>query len=282
MLLAALPLSAQIHGTVVNQKGNPVPYVNIWVENENIGTTSDEKGFFKIEALAGKTIILSSVGYEIKKTALKDNEKITLQEAVYKLEEVVLIKRKEEKELEIGGAEKIHHRQLSGDKPWMYGKLFPNDPAYKATPFLKKIVFYSDSEKKGALLKIRVFEYNGSLPGADMLSEDLIVPVKRGMRKNTIDISKYDLQLPEKGVVVALEWMIIEENRADFKYKDNGKMVTMESYAPSLVINYTEEEVSFSYSKGKWSRSKIIRTDKNDKPWYNKVMVPAINLILTN
>jgi hypothetical protein len=23
----------------------PIPYVNIWVENENIGTTSEENGF---------------------------------------------------------------------------------------------------------------------------------------------------------------------------------------------------------------------------------------------
>ena len=35
---------SQIRGVVKDSlTGNPIPYVNIWVENENIGTTSEEK-----------------------------------------------------------------------------------------------------------------------------------------------------------------------------------------------------------------------------------------------
>jgi hypothetical protein len=157
------------------------------------------------------------------------------------------------------------------------------DTIYKKTPFLKKIVFYSDSDIKGAKLKIRLFDFNDTIPTNDLLSEDLIVTVKKGMRKNVIDISEYNLRFPEKGIVVGLEWMIIEENRHDFVYKDQSKKtVTMENYQPSLVVNYSKEEDSFNYSQGKWARSKIFITDQKDKPWFNTVMLPAINLILTN
>jgi hypothetical protein len=284
LLIFSCSLSAQIQGTVVDEDNKPVPYVNIWVENENIGTTSDENGFFKINTTSDKTIVFSSVGFEAKKATIKEDEKVVLKEAVYKLNEVIISHRKQDKELEIGDAQRIHHRQLSGDKPWIYGKLFEYDSTYHTTPFLKKIVFFSDSEKRDAKLKIRIFEFNGSLPANDMLEEDLIVTVKKGMRKNEIDISKYNIRFPKKGIIVGLEWMIIEENKYDFEYKalETKKIVKMECYAPSLVVNYSEVENSFSYMQGKWSRSKISHTDKKDKPWYNTVMMPAINLILTN
>lgn len=282
-LLFSLSLSAQISGTIVDEKGLPVPYVNIWVEDENIGTTSDEKGFFKIHTTSDKILVFSSVGFEVKKTTIKDNEKVVLKDAVYKLSEVVITKRKESKQLEIGDAERIHHRQLSGDKPWIYAKLFEYDSTYKATPYLKKIVFYSNSDVKDAKLKIRIFSFNDTIPTHDLIDEDLIVTVKKGMKKNVIDVSKYNLSFPEKGIVIGLEWMIIAENRWDFEYKDTTKkLIKMEDYAPSLVVNYSEKENAFRYSGGKWYRNKIFPTNSNDKPWHNKVMEPAINLILTN
>ena len=294
-LFSFLSLSAQttqgiaqrneVKGFVIDENNQPIPYVNIWVENENIGTTSDDKGFFTINTSEDKILVFSSVGFEVKKTTIQNDGKVILKEAIYKLDEVLISKRKQEKEIEIGDAQRIHHRQLSGDKPWIYGKLFEQDTIYKKTPFIKKIVFYSDSDKKGAKLKIRIFEFNDSIPGNDLIEEDLIVTVNKGMKRNVIDVSKYNLLFPEKGIVIGLEWMIIQENRADFEYKDpkTKKLVKQEDYAPSLVVNYSVKENAFTYSKGKWHRSKVFLTEKKSKePWYNKIMMPAINLILTN
>lgn len=40
---------SQIKGIVKDLiSGEPIPYVNIWVENENIGTTSEENGQFQL------------------------------------------------------------------------------------------------------------------------------------------------------------------------------------------------------------------------------------------
>jgi hypothetical protein len=36
---------SQIKGIVLDESNKPIPYVNIW-ENENIGTTSEENGSF--------------------------------------------------------------------------------------------------------------------------------------------------------------------------------------------------------------------------------------------
>ena len=50
LLLISFSLSAQIKGVVKDSiSGKPIAYVNIWVENENIGTTSEENGSFSLD-----------------------------------------------------------------------------------------------------------------------------------------------------------------------------------------------------------------------------------------
>lgn len=275
---------SQIKGIVKDSiSGEPIPYVNIWVENENIGTTSEEDGTFIINANEEKKLVFSALGYENKTVSLSKGNKVVLKQKEIQLKEVVIQSRKETKEIEIGNSEKIHHKQLSGDKPWIYAKLFPFKHEYDDTPFVKKIIFYSDSEINNAKIKIRIFEFNDTIPTEDMLQEDLIISVKKGMRKNKIDVEKYNIRFPEKGIVIGLEWLIIDENKFDFEYKDfkSNNTIKVTSYAPSFILNYFDEDNSFSYSGGKWSRRKRVDS-KNNKPWDNKLMTPAINLILSN
>ncbi|WP_291114728.1 carboxypeptidase-like regulatory domain-containing protein [Flavobacterium sp. UBA6135] len=277
-------LTAQISGVVKDSlTGKPIPYVNIWVENENIGTTSNEKGFFDLVLNENKNIVFSALGYETKIISSLKAKSVLLNPKIYQLEEVVVENLKKTKELEIGDAKKIHHTQLSGDKPWIYGKLFPFQEKYNETPYIKSISFYSNSEIKDAKLKIRIYEMNDSIPSNDLLYEELIVSVKKGMRNNKIDVSKNNIKFSEKGIVIGLEWLIIDENKYVFEYKSGKSKNKNEqiNYAPSLVINYSETKNSFRYYGGKWVRNKIYAS-KKDKPWDNKVMTPAINLTLTN
>ena len=49
--LISFSLSAQIRGVVKDSiSGEPIPYVNIWVENETVGSTSEADGTFFLEA----------------------------------------------------------------------------------------------------------------------------------------------------------------------------------------------------------------------------------------
>ena len=275
-------LSAQIKGVVVDENNKPIPYVNIWIENENVGTTSEEDGSFKIDSKdENKNLVFSAIGYQ--KEISKFKEKIVLEKQIYTLEDVVIQTSKQTKEIEIGDSKKIHHTQLSGDKPWIYGKLFSYETKYSETSFLKSIIFYTNSKKEEAKIKIRVYEVKDSIPTDDILYEDLIVTVKKGMRKNKIDVSKYKIMFPKNGLIVGLEWLIIDFNKYDFEYKEGKNKKILVSYAPDLVINYSEVENSYRFSGGKWKKNKIIFfKTKNKNPWDNKIMVPAINLILTN
>lgn len=55
-----------------------IPFVNIWVENENIGTTSNEKGEFELGINSTKVILFSAIGFETKRI-LSDSIKSTLE-----------------------------------------------------------------------------------------------------------------------------------------------------------------------------------------------------------
>ncbi|MBP9848222.1 MAG: carboxypeptidase-like regulatory domain-containing protein [Flavobacterium sp.] len=274
---------SQIRGVVKDSiSGEPIPYVNIWVENETIGTTSETNGSFSLDIKEEKLLVFSALGYEIKKATSK-TDLILLKPKVFELNEVVVTFPKKTKELEIGEAHKVHISQLSGNKPWIYAKLFNYDEKYMETPFIKKIVFYSNSDIKGAKIKLRIFGINDSIPSEDLINEDIIVTVKEGMKKNTIDVSSYNIEFPKKGIVIGLEWLIIEENKYFFTYKDpkTKQKVSLENYAPSLVINHSPDEISFTYSKGRWYKHKR-HSSNYKKEWNNKVDTPAINLILTN
>ncbi len=281
-LLISFSLSAQIKGVVVDENNIPIPYVNIWIENENIGSTSEDDGSFKIDLKdENKNLVFSAIGY--KKEVSKFKEKIVLEKQIYKLEDVVIQTSKQTKEIEIGDSKKIHHTQLSGDKPWIYGKLFSYEANYSETSFLKSIIFFTNSRKEEAKIKIRIYEVKDSIPTDDILYEDLIVIVKKGMRKNKIDVSKYKIMFPKNGLIVGLEWLIIDYNKYYFDYKDGKSEKSLVNYAPDLVINYSDIENSYRFSGGKWKKNKLIFfKTKNKNPWDNKVMVPAINLVLTN
>jgi hypothetical protein len=47
-LLTINQIAAQIKGQITDEKGNPLPYVNIYIENTYPGTTSNLDGKFEI------------------------------------------------------------------------------------------------------------------------------------------------------------------------------------------------------------------------------------------
>jgi TonB-linked SusC/RagA family outer membrane protein len=66
--ISALPPPFEIHGRIVNQKGEPLQNVSILISGTKIGTTTDKDGRFLLTAPDNKNILLkiSSVGYQTK------------------------------------------------------------------------------------------------------------------------------------------------------------------------------------------------------------------------
>lgn len=84
---------SQSFGIVKDSVTNdPVPYVNIWLHGESIGTTTNENGEFSFKSnLNGRKVILSSIGYKTKEVVISSKQEIIfLKPEIIQLKEVVI------------------------------------------------------------------------------------------------------------------------------------------------------------------------------------------------
>lgn len=287
-VLISFAVSAQIKGVVVDENDKPIPYINIWVEDENIWTTSEENGVFTINVSLDKNLIFSALGFEKRIVKASASERVVLKQSFLKLEEVIVEKRKETLEKEIGKNKNQNTTLISGNRGWLNAKYFPYDLTYSKSKFIKSVILITKSKVNDAIFKVRVFSKaeNGE-PDFDLIEEDIIVTVKKGRKKSIIDLSKYNLVFPKEGVFIAFESLMIEKNKYDFEYKMEGsqKKYNEKYYAPDLVCTLSEEENSYHMANGKWS--KLYKWHSNETQssllkFNNKVIEPAINLLLSD
>ncbi|VXC10540.1 conserved hypothetical protein [Flavobacterium sp. 9AF] len=273
---------SQIKGIVKDSiSGEPIPFVNIWVENEENGTTSDIDGSFTLQVKdTHKNLIFSALGFYRKTLPIAKSETVYLKAAVIELDEVVLLNKKETKEIEIGTTSNSI-LQTFDNGPKIEAKYFPYESSYKKTPFIKSVIIQTDNKLEEATLKIHFYEVNddGS-PGKELLSKDLIIKIKKGVLKNKYSIAKYNLVLPKKGVFVAYEKLIIESNKFEKIIIDTNtkKEKTQKTYQPLVLYNYVERDFLYSFYGGKWNKK------TNEQVPQDKLTIfePAINLTLTN
>ncbi|MEM7186525.1 MAG: DUF5686 and carboxypeptidase regulatory-like domain-containing protein [Bacteroidota bacterium] len=96
-LLANLSVLAQIRGTVKNDQGEPLPYVNIYLENTYTGTTSNEEGNYVLDVseTGAYTLVFQFLGYETKKELIQIDDfpfqlDVTLALTSVSLQEVLI------------------------------------------------------------------------------------------------------------------------------------------------------------------------------------------------
>ncbi|WP_316784904.1 TonB-dependent receptor [Pedobacter frigiditerrae] len=81
-----------VKGTVVDEKGLPLPGVGIKVKNGTATTTTDGKGQFSINLEnANATLVFTMVGFKTNEVAAANNMKVVLAEEVSNLDNVVVI-----------------------------------------------------------------------------------------------------------------------------------------------------------------------------------------------
>lgn len=244
----------------------PLPYVNIWVDNENIGATSEENGSFTISNDAlNKTLVLSCVGYETKAIKLSGNNQVFyLKETSIPLEEVLVQSQKKtifntistfDIETSTGG----FGIQLA---PWIVGRFFEYDQSYEKTPYLNTIKLATNSNIKNAMFKMVLYvpDENGA-PGDYLYNEDIIFSVPKGLKETTIDVSKYKILFPENGLFIAFEWLTIEKNKFKYNFKDlNAKGYKKAfRYEPTLSAYMTPEYGNtWIYMNARWQKFEAI------------------------
>ena len=88
----------------------PVKYANIWIQNQEVGTTSDVDGTFKLEATNNSKIVVSVLGYQTKTVTLKPQMVVLLNPITYQLNEISLKAKKNKNQIEIGKFKKLNFK----------------------------------------------------------------------------------------------------------------------------------------------------------------------------
>jgi len=284
LVLIAISVSAQIKGVVKDSlTGKPIPYVNIWVENENIGSTSEENGTFFINTTAnGKRLIFSTLGYEKKIINATQASEVNLKPMAYSLDEVVISKSIGTKSIEIGKATTEIY-QAFDNGPKIDTKYFPYKTSYNKTKYLKQVTIYTDSRIESAIIKIHLYEVgsNGA-PGEELLDKDFVVTVKKGTRINRFDLKEFNLKFPKTGLFVGFEKLMIENNKTEKTIRDSNTntLQIQKTYFPFVLYNFVEREFLYTFSGGKWNR----QTNQSENNTLGKIMInePVITLIVSN
>lgn len=293
-LFLTFSLSAQIRGVVKDSiTGEPIPFVNIWVENETVGTTSESNGSFSLDIKEEKMLVFSALGYEVKKASSR-TDIILLKPKVFELKEVVIEQPKFKNEIEVGNYETSGFRiGLGNINSAVYFKPYDEMITH---PFLKEIKFLTKSDIEKAKIRIKILTINAdNSPGESLIDEEIIVSVKKGKNKNTIDLSRYRFKIPLNGFFISFEKLLIEENKyyTEHTYKDHqGNKITQKSMSiePELCFIPIEYDIIWqSTINGNWTKSKkhILKDPKSYenllmRKYHDKYLAPSMTITLTN
>ncbi|WP_026703793.1 carboxypeptidase-like regulatory domain-containing protein [Flavobacterium soli] len=275
---------AQTKGIIKDSiTGQPIAYVSVWVENENIGTTAEENGEFTINTNdQKKNLVFSVLGYERKVVKVSEAKLVSLSPSALELGEVVITNKKEKRQLEIGKTKSVIQEAFDNG-PRMDAKFFPYQKEYKKTKWIQKVTILTDSKVEDATIKLHLYEVDeDGFPGEELLSKNYIVTLQKGIFKHKVDISEFNIQMPENGIFVAFEKLIIEKNKLEKAITDYNSNTTKKqiTYSPLVLYNSVERDYLFSYSGGRWI--KLTKEELNPYSTTRSVYEPNINLILTD
>ncbi len=182
------PPPIEVNGIITDDNGNVVPGASITLKGTNIGTSSDDKGFFKLVVPNEKSILVFSfVGYEEQEITVgsKNNFAINLHRVIAQFSDVVVI-----------GYGTVKRKDLTGAVSSVKAKDITAIPVSNALEVLQGKISGMDISKSdgeaGAGVKVNL-RGNRSLTA----SNDPLILVDGIPYGSTLDINTSDIESME-------------------------------------------------------------------------------------
>ena len=104
--LASLAQMKTITGVVTDENGNPLPNISVSVKGSTVGTTTDEKGKYTINADVGATLIFTSVNHDAFNLVIdsRNEYNLNLKAKINSLTDVVVVGYGKQKKVNMVGA----------------------------------------------------------------------------------------------------------------------------------------------------------------------------------
>ncbi|WP_082422545.1 carboxypeptidase-like regulatory domain-containing protein [Aquimarina longa] len=249
IMIASISYGQEIYkGHIIdNETKETLPYVNIGIIKKNIGTVSNNEGFFQIELTSQydqDSIQISMIGYkkyvrsvlDFKKEISK-SESIGLTQETNILDEVIVSNKK--KKVKILGNKTKSKSMVGGFSSNQLGNEVGIIVKIKKSPTRIKSFHASIASNEYEEVKFRLNFYSvkDKMPYKNILKENIIcsTSIKEGVF--TVDLSKYDIVV-EDDFFVSLEW--IED------LGKNGLLFSVGLFGSSIIERQT--------SQGTWNK----------------------------
>ena len=209
---------AELSGAVVDRaSGQPLPYVNIGLLNEEIGTVTDSSGKFHLnlnEEFANDTIRVSSIGYgqlDIPVKEIQPNRRpmtIELEEKISELDEVVLTA-KGFKNKTLGNKTESKFLSTGFGYDQLGAEIGIKINIRKNPTFVDALNFNITQNRLSArsVFRVNFYTVENNKPNDNILNENILVRIEpKQVGKITVDLKPYDIILTAD-TIVTLEWV---------------------------------------------------------------------------
>ena len=219
-LLSFNALNAQhiLQGRIIDAfTKQPLPFVNIGVLKKELGTVSNEDGFFFLEVpdlFAKETLRFSMIGFDERDFQVADleaillsNNTLVLAEQTTFLEEVVLTAEKKW-DTRVSGNSTTSKLLITGFTSNQLGNEIALFVKVKKTPAYIDGIQFSVVENIYPEVRFRVNVYSSDyrFPDENILKENIFVTLKQSEGLISVDLKEYDI-LVDDDVFISLEWI---------------------------------------------------------------------------
>lgn len=219
-LLSFTVLNAQhiLQGRIIDAfSKEPLPFVNIGVLKKELGTVSNEDGFFFLEVpdlFAKETLRFSMIGFDERDFQVADleaillsNNTLVLAEQTTFLEEVVLTAEKKW-DTRVSGNSTTSKLLITGFTSNQLGNEIALFVKVKKTPAYIDGIQFSVVENIYPEVRFRVNVYSSDyrFPDENIMKENIFVTLKQSEGLISVDLKEYDI-LVDDDVFISLEWI---------------------------------------------------------------------------
>lgn len=214
-VISSANLMAQVHSGFITckQTGQPVEYANIGIVGKNVGTVSNDKGYYSLqidEKYSNDSLLFTCIGYKpysIKVSEFRklQNHSISLDEKVTEIQTVVVLPKKYVlKKLGVTTRNKsfsagFENNQLGYEMGIMM--------KVKKNAFIQKVNLNINQCTYDSLLyRLNIYKVNGEMDFENILTKPIYIKLpKRELNKTvTIDLTSYNIKV-QGNFLVALE-----------------------------------------------------------------------------
>ncbi len=220
-------LSQNIFGTIIDNNQLPIPYTNIALKNNNIGTCTNADGTFEldIKGNSSDTLIVSSIGYNtviIPISKYKPNYNfgnIILEKKFFEIDEITItpkLTKIKKKKLGLKKAGNISFYTLFGDEICTFIENSLHKEV-KLSAINIHLVKREEADYVADLnIKIYKFDKQKNSPGELKYLENIIVSPENKQQILSIPVEDKSIFVSEDGICIGVEWMGKPDNEKKY------------------------------------------------------------------